>query len=88
MTVKIAAERLNVSIATMYALCAHRQIRFSRVGLRRGKIVISEDAIAEYLQAREVAPERPEVPRAMVREGNGFTAYYQKVMAEVAEKRR
>jgi excisionase family DNA binding protein len=68
MTVKIAAERLNVSIATMYALCAHRQIRFSRVGLRRGKIVISEDA--------------------MVREGNGFTAYYQKVMAEVAEKRR
>jgi excisionase family DNA binding protein len=57
MTVKMAAERLNVSIATVYALCAHRQIRFSRVGLGRGKITISEAAIAEYLQAREVAPQ-------------------------------
>ena len=57
MTVKMAAERLNVSRATVYALCAHRQIRFSRVGLGRGKITISEEAITEYLQAREVAPQ-------------------------------
>ena len=57
MTVKMAAERLSISIATVYALCAHRQIRFSRVGLGRGKIIISEDAIVEYLQAREVAPQ-------------------------------
>lgn len=57
MTVKMAAERLDVSSATVYALCAHRRIRFSRVGLGRGKITISEEAIAEYLQAREVAPQ-------------------------------
>ena len=59
MNVREAAIRLGVSPALVYALCAARRLRHSRVGLGRGKIVISEEAIAEYLRGREVGP----VPR-------------------------
>jgi excisionase family DNA binding protein len=56
MTVKEAAIRIGISGATVYALCAARQLRHSRVGLGRGKIVISEEAVADYLRAREQGP--------------------------------
>jgi len=59
MNVREAAAKLECSIGTVYALVAARKIRFSRVGLGRGKIVISEEAIAEYLKAGEVGPELP-----------------------------
>jgi len=55
-TVKDAAKVLDVSAQTIYSLCSARVLRHSRIGLGRGKISISEEAIAEYLQAREVAP--------------------------------
>jgi excisionase family DNA binding protein len=55
-TVREAAERLDCSAATVYALVAQRHLRASRVGLKRGKIFISEEAVQEYLQAREVGP--------------------------------
>jgi excisionase family DNA binding protein len=54
--VKQAAARLECSVATVYALVAARRIRFSRVGLGRGKIVISEEAVVEYLKAGEIGP--------------------------------
>ncbi len=77
MTVKMAAARLGVSMATVYALCAHRQIRFSRVGLGRGKIVISEEGVAEYLLAREVAPQigAPRVAQAGAKDRNGADGF-------------
>ena len=62
MTVKEAAERLGVSCQTIYQLCAARRLRHSRVGLGRGKITISEEAVAEYLRGREVGPEPPKPP--------------------------
>jgi excisionase family DNA binding protein len=62
LNVKQAGERLNVSAATVYLLCASRRLRHSRVGVGRGKIGIPEDAIAEYLKGREVGPELPKPP--------------------------
>ncbi len=59
MNVKEAAARLECSVGTVYALCAARRIRFSRVGLGRGKIVISEGAVAEYLRTGEIGPDMP-----------------------------
>jgi excisionase family DNA binding protein len=81
-----AAKRLGCSKATVYALCNGRHLRFSRVGLGRGKIVITDEAIYEYLVAREVAPQRAEEPAARVKDAKGFTDYYRKVMAQVAAK--
>ena len=48
----------------MYALVAARRLRASRVGLGRGKIAISEDAVAEYLHATESGPEPVKAPPA------------------------
>jgi hypothetical protein len=59
LTVKSAAARMGVSTAIVYGLCAGRLLRHSRVGLGRGKIVISEEAIAEYLRSHESGPEAP-----------------------------
>jgi excisionase family DNA binding protein len=53
MTVKEAAHRLNCSAETVYALCAAKLLRHSRIGLKRGRIFIAEEAIAEYLKQRE-----------------------------------
>jgi excisionase family DNA binding protein len=64
MTVKQAAAVLESSEALVYALCQIGALRHSRVGLpgKRGSIRISEEAIAEYLKAREVGPERVAAP--------------------------
>jgi excisionase family DNA binding protein len=62
LTVKEAATRMGISSATVYALCTARQLRHSRVGLGRGKIVILEVAVAEYLRARESGPAQLEPP--------------------------
>ena len=49
MTVKTAAERLEVSPSLIYSLCAAGKLRYSRVGHGQGRLRIPEDAIAEYL---------------------------------------
>lgn len=70
LTVKEAAVRLGVSEQTVYGLCSARMLRHSRIGLGRGKIVISDEAIAEYLRGREVGPEQPKpppIPRRKIR---------------------
>jgi excisionase family DNA binding protein len=64
MTVKQAAHLLGIASGTVYALCAAGHLRHSRVGLGRGKIAISEEAINEYLKEREVGPRKPEPPPA------------------------
>jgi excisionase family DNA binding protein len=68
-SVKGAAAQMGVSSAIVYALCAAGRLRHSRVGLRRGKIVISEEAISDYLRSTERGPAQVEVlsvaPRAL-----------------------
>lgn len=57
-TVKAAA-LLLVSPATVYALCEARKLRHQRIGLGRGKIVVPEDAVAEYLSRGTVRSAEP-----------------------------
>ena len=64
LTVKQAAERLNVSLSLTYSLIAGRKLRFFRVGNGQGRIRIPEDAIGEYLarcvfEPKEEKPARP-----------------------------
>ena len=58
MTVRQAAQRLEVSVSTVYALVASGKLRCSRIGLGRGVIRISEEHLAEYLKGAEpvIAP--------------------------------
>ena len=53
MRVREAAQRLDVSQATVYALVASGKLRCHRVGLGRGCIRISEEHLAEYLKGAE-----------------------------------
>lgn len=63
-SVREAAECLGVSAALVYALCAGKKLRHERIGMGRGRIIIPEDAIAEFRQTRTVIPEQtsPEGP--------------------------
>lgn len=64
MRVREAAQRLEVSQATVYALVASGKLRCHRVGMGRGCIRISEEHLAEYLKASEpvVAQSPPPAP--------------------------
>jgi excisionase family DNA binding protein len=63
LTVNQASERLGVSQTLVYALCSARKLRHVRVGLGRGRVMIPEEAIEEYLRARMVtAQERRDEP--------------------------
>jgi excisionase family DNA binding protein len=57
LTVKQVAERLQVSEATVYQLCAQRKLVHLRVGVGRGAIRVGEDALAAFLQASTVGRE-------------------------------
>lgn len=63
MTVKQAAERLEISPSLVYSLVAGGKLRYCRVGHGRGRIRIPEDAIGEYL-ARCTFGVREEKPAA------------------------
>ncbi|MEW4569549.1 helix-turn-helix domain-containing protein [Tautonia sp. JC769] len=56
MRVREAAQRLDVSPGTVYALVASGRLRCYRVGMGRGSIRISEEHLAEYLRASEPSP--------------------------------
>ena len=71
LTVKAAAGKLGVSDKTVYALCAAKKLRHVRVGVGRGKIVVPDAAIEEYLteqtvvtkpKAASVPPPKPAMP--------------------------
>jgi excisionase family DNA binding protein len=62
-TVAETAERLKVSVATVYALCGSKQLAHTRVGVGRGTIRISDQAIEDYLQARTVGTSVSPPPR-------------------------
>jgi excisionase family DNA binding protein len=55
-TVRQAAQRLEVSASTVYALVASGKLRCSRIGLGRGVIRISEDQLNDYLLSAEPSP--------------------------------
>jgi excisionase family DNA binding protein len=61
-TIKQAATRMGVSDDTVRGLCKGKRLRHIRVGLGRGKIVIPDDAIAEYLAAHTVGVEAAAAP--------------------------
>jgi excisionase family DNA binding protein len=63
MRVKEAAERLEVSTATVYALVASGRLRCHRIGIGRGAIRISDDQLADYLKGSlsEIVQEPPVV---------------------------
>ena len=59
LSVRQAAERMNCSPGTIYALVESKLLDHTRVGRGRGKILISESDIEAYLKARAVAPIAP-----------------------------
>ena len=61
LTAKETAQRLGVSPALVYALCASGKIRHERHGLGRGTIRISEEALAEYRKTCQAEPPRSAV---------------------------
>lgn len=75
-TVKEAADVLNLSPATVYALVAARKIRHERLGMGRRAIRVPHDAIDEYRRkmtvgAEESAPEKPARRRVTLRHLEG-----------------
>jgi excisionase family DNA binding protein len=61
-TVRQAADRLEVSAATVYALLASGKLRHYRIGNGRGVVRISEGHIADYLQKAEPVAKQPPAP--------------------------
>jgi excisionase family DNA binding protein len=59
LTIKRAAEILNVSPGLVYALCAHGRIRHERYGIGRGTIRIHEEAIVEFQAESRAIPHKP-----------------------------
>jgi excisionase family DNA binding protein len=57
-TVKEASQYLGVSQGLIYGLCSRRRLRHERHGLRRGRILIPEDALDEYRRSATVAVEQ------------------------------
>jgi excisionase family DNA binding protein len=59
MTVKEAAEELNLNPSTVYELCAKGRLGHRRIGLRKGsgRIEITEAHLSAYLESCEVRPD-------------------------------
>jgi excisionase family DNA binding protein len=64
MTVREAAARLEVTPATVYALCAAGRLGHLRVGVGKGAIRITEADLAAYIAACRVAPRDEREPAA------------------------
>jgi excisionase family DNA binding protein len=67
MTVKQAAQRLEVSVATVYGLIAGGKLRCNRIGLGRGVIRVSDDQLSDYLRRAEPTVKPPPAPARQVR---------------------
>lgn len=69
MRVREAAQRLDVSVATVYALVASGKLGCYRIGNGRGCIRIAEEHLAEYLKGAEpvIAPTPPPPPKRQIR---------------------
>ena len=57
MTVREAANRLEVSVSMVYALCGRGRLAHTRIGIGRGTIRICEDDLKAFLAGcRSEAP--------------------------------
>ena len=63
LTVRQAADRLQVAAATIYDLCARKVLRHIRVGRGRGTIRIREDDLDAFVETATVQPIIPAAPR-------------------------
>jgi excisionase family DNA binding protein len=59
LTVRQVAERLQVSTAVVYQLCAGRKLVHHRVGSGRGTIRIAEEDLAAFVEGCKVEPHPP-----------------------------
>src|SRR4051794_2901927 len=75
LTIKQAAERLNVSEATVYDLCAKRKLPHVRIGTGRGTIRIDEQALEEFIKAATVPPAEPTAPPPPPKQGGKPTVF-------------
>ena len=77
LTVKQAAQRLNVCPATVYDLCARRKLRHVRIGgSGRGTIRIDEADLEAFIASAAVQPDEPAAPpppKAKKLGASGFT---------------
>lgn len=64
--VRQVAERLQIAEATVYQLCATRQLRHFRVGTGRGTIRIREEDLDEFLGRAAVQPTGLDAPSPVV----------------------
>src|SRR5262249_36837626 len=63
LTVKQAAERLQVAATTIYNLCARKVLRHIRVGRGRGTIRIRQTDLDAFLEVATVQPAEPAAPK-------------------------
>jgi excisionase family DNA binding protein len=56
LTVKQIAERLSLSASQVYALCATGRLPHHRMGNGKGAIRVSEEQLAEFLEATRFRP--------------------------------
>lgn len=62
LTVKQVAERLNVAVGTVYALCAAGKLEHVRVGAGRGTLRIEEEALQRFVQGATVRSKESTAP--------------------------
>lgn len=66
LTPREVADRLKVSLSTVYGLVESGKLACHRIGLRRGAVRVSEEDLAAYLESCRHS--REEEPRRMVRQ--------------------
>jgi excisionase family DNA binding protein len=92
LSVREAAERAGVSGGLVRAWVTGGELahyRLGKKGSKKGKIAIAPEDLEAFLRARRVEPAAatpPSAPKAG--KGDDFASYYERVMSEVARKRR
>ena len=61
------AERLNVSLSTVYSLVETGRIACHRIGVGRGAVRVSEEQLAEYLESTRRETREPTERRSVSR---------------------
>jgi excisionase family DNA binding protein len=57
LTIKQTSQRLNVSEATVYDLCAKRKLPHVRIGSGRGTIRIDDNDLTAFIEGCKIAPQ-------------------------------